>query len=71
MQHVIEKGLSRTALVNSYKAHLYEHQGKAERIEQFTAEHGIEYGLLFVTRFFLYSPDCPLNKEILRILTKL
>ena len=28
MQHVIEKGLSRTALVNSYKAHLYEHQGK-------------------------------------------
>ena len=28
MQHVIEKGLSRTALVNCYKAHLYEHQGK-------------------------------------------
>jgi len=28
MQHVIENGLSRTALVNSYKAHLYEHQGK-------------------------------------------
>ena len=28
MQHVIEKGLSRTALVNCYKAHLYNHQGK-------------------------------------------
>ena len=28
MQHVIEKGLSRTALVNCYKAHLYDHQGK-------------------------------------------
>ena len=28
MQHVIEKGLSRTALVNCYKAHLFEHQGK-------------------------------------------
>ena len=28
MQHVIEKGLSRTALVNCYKARLYEHQGK-------------------------------------------
>ena len=26
--YIIEKGLSRTALVNSYKAHLYEHQGK-------------------------------------------
>ena len=28
MQHVIEKGLSRTALVNCYKAHLFDHQGK-------------------------------------------
>ena len=28
MQQVIEKGLSRTALINCYKAHLYEHQGK-------------------------------------------
>ena len=28
MQHVIEKRLSRTALVNCYKAHLYDHQGK-------------------------------------------
>ena len=28
MQHVIEKGLSRTALVNCYKAHLYNYQGK-------------------------------------------
>ncbi len=28
MQHVIEKGLSRTALINCYKAHLYDHQGK-------------------------------------------
>ena len=28
MQHTIEKGLSRTALVNCYKAHLFEHQGK-------------------------------------------
>ena len=28
MQHVIEKGLSRTALVNCYKAHLYDYQGK-------------------------------------------
>jgi len=31
--------------------------GKAERIEQFIAEHGIEYGLQFVTRFFLNFPD--------------
>ena len=28
MQHVIEKGLSRTALINCYKANLYEHQGR-------------------------------------------
>jgi predicted nuclease of restriction endonuclease-like (RecB) superfamily len=28
MQHVIEKGLSRTALINCYKAHLFDHQGK-------------------------------------------
>ena len=28
MRHVIEKGLSRTALVNCYKAHLFNHQGK-------------------------------------------
>ena len=28
MQHVIEKGLSRTALVNCYKARLFDHQGK-------------------------------------------
>ena len=28
MQQVIDKGLSRTALINCYKAHLYEHQGK-------------------------------------------
>ena len=28
MQHVIDKGLSRTALVNCYKAHLFDHQGK-------------------------------------------
>ena len=28
MQHVIQKGLNRTALVNCYKAHLYNHQGK-------------------------------------------
>lgn len=28
MQHVIEKGLSRTELVNCYKAHLFDHQGK-------------------------------------------
>ena len=28
MRHVIEKGLSRTALVNCYKAHLFDHQGK-------------------------------------------
>ena len=28
MQHVIEKGLSRTALVNSYKANLFDHHGK-------------------------------------------
>ena len=27
-QHIEEKGLSRTALVNCYKAHLYDHQGK-------------------------------------------
>ena len=32
--------------------------GKAERIEQFIAERGIEYGLQFVTQFFLNSPDC-------------
>ena len=28
IHHAIEKGLSRTALINSYKAHLFEHQGK-------------------------------------------
>ena len=28
MQQVIDKGLSRTALINCFKAHLYEHQGK-------------------------------------------
>ena len=28
MRHVIEKGLSRTALINCYKAHLFEYQGK-------------------------------------------
>ena len=28
MQHVIEKGLSRTALINCYKARLFDHQGK-------------------------------------------
>ena len=27
-------------------------------IEQFIAERGIEYGLQFVTLFFLNSPDC-------------
>ena len=27
-------------------------------IEQFIAERGIEYGLQFVTQFFLNSPDC-------------
>ena len=32
--------------------------GKAERIEQFIAERGIEYGLQIVTQFFLNSPDC-------------
>jgi len=38
MQHVIEKGLSRTALVNCYKAHLYEHQGKI--VNNFSTEQG-------------------------------
>ena len=28
LQQVIDKGLSRTALINCFKAHLYEHQGK-------------------------------------------
>lgn len=28
MQHVIEKGLSRTELVNCYKAHLFDHQAR-------------------------------------------
>ena len=31
--------------------------GKAERIEQFIAERGIEYGLQIVTSFFLNPPD--------------
>ena len=32
--------------------------GKAERIEQFIAERGIEYGLQIVTQIFLNFPDC-------------
>jgi len=32
--------------------------GKAERIEQFIPERGIEYGLQFVTQIFLNFPDC-------------
>ena len=37
--------------------------GKAERIEQFIAERGIEYGLQFVTLFFLNPPDCLYTKK--------
>ena len=36
---------------------------KAERIEQFIAERGIEYGLQFVTQFFLNFPDCLYTKK--------
>ena len=43
-------------------AHLWvffdKRSGKAERIEQFIAERGIEYGLQFVTFKILNSPDC-------------
>jgi hypothetical protein len=42
--------------------------GKAERIEQFVAERGIEYGLQFVTRFFLNSPDCLYLKKSCKFL---
>jgi hypothetical protein len=42
--------------------------GKAERIEQFIAEHGIEYGLQFVTRFFLNFPDCLYLKKSCKFL---
>jgi hypothetical protein len=61
MQHVIEKGLSRTALVNSYKAHLYEHQGKiVNNFSRYLPEpqsHLVQE-VLKVTLFFLNSPDC-------------
>jgi len=54
--------------------------GKAERIEQFIAEHGIEYGLQFGLGFaaclsknliFPQFPRLPLFIEILQILTRL
>ena len=48
-------------------AHLWvffdKRSGKAERIEQFIAERGIEYGCQFVTQFFLNSPDCLYTKK--------
>ena len=37
-------------------------------IEQFIAERGIEYGLQFVTRFFLNSPDCLYLKKSCKFL---
>ena len=37
--------------------------GKAERIEQFIAERGIEYGLQFVTQKILNPPDCLYRKK--------
>jgi hypothetical protein len=37
--------------------------GKAERIEQFIAERGIEYGIQIVTSFILNSPDCLYRKK--------
>jgi hypothetical protein len=42
--------------------------GKAERIEQFIAEHGIEYGLQFVTPFFPNSPNCLYLKKSIKFL---
>jgi len=61
MQHVIEKGLSRTALVNCYKAHLYDHQGKiVNNFSRYLPEpqsHLVQE-VLKVTLFFLNSPDC-------------
>ena len=42
--------------------------GKAERIEQFIAEHGIEYGLQIVTQKFLNAPDCLYIKKSCKFL---
>jgi hypothetical protein len=42
--------------------------GKAERIEQFIAEHGIEYGCQFVTLFFINPPDCLYTKKSCKFL---
>ena len=41
---------------------------KAERIEQFVEERGIEYGLQFVTLFYLNSPDCLYLKKSCKFL---
>ena len=42
--------------------------GKAERIEQFIVERGIEYGLQFVTQKFLNPPDCLYLKKSCKFL---
>ena len=61
MQHVIEKGLSRTALVNCYKTHLYDHHGKiVNNFSRYLPEpqsHLVQE-VLKVTLFFLNPPDC-------------
>ena len=45
-------------LVTLHRVFFDKRSGKAERIEQFITERGIEYGLQFVTPFFLNSLDC-------------
>ncbi|MBR6320077.1 MAG: hypothetical protein IKR50_06545 [Prevotella sp.] len=46
-----------------YRVFFDKRSGKAERIEQFIAERGIEYGYQIVTQFFLNSLNCLYTKK--------
>jgi len=50
-------------LVSHLRVFFDKRSGKAERIEQFIVEHGIEYGLQFVTPFSFNPTNCLYTKK--------
>ena len=55
-------------LVTHLRVFFDKRSGKAERIEQFIAERGIENGLQSVTQKILKSPDCLYLKKSCKFL---
>ena len=60
--------MSHKRLVAHLRVFFDKRSGKAERIEQFIAERGIENGLQSVTQKILKSPDCLYLKKSCKFL---